>query len=698
MKKNKTKDTGYYGDIYAIILATLAVFLLLSLFTDYTGIVGHYTAYFLSWLLGWGRFLLPFLLLTIAGVILVRKDIYWNDIILGLTLIGVSLLAQSHVLVPINQMYSEDYLIRYGGFLGFLFSYPLVYLLKPVGATVILVGVLLIGFVLTVRRPLTDFVRLGKKRPAKSPLSPAEIPAPQREPEVTFVEETLPVSLDEKTVPINVPINKQLNQKKTESLRELVTVPLEIIKKEGAEKYLLCSSGKKRKSASEMKAVLEKTLKEFEVGAWIENVREGPTFTRFEIQLEPGVKVSKILRIEEDMALALASPDLRILAPIPGKSAIGIEVPNVYRSFVYLGDLVKTPEFQEAQSPLAVAIGQEITGAPVVIDLKGLPHLLIAGATGSGKSVCLNAIITSILLRARPDEVKFIMIDPKRIELNIYNDIPHLIVPVVVNPKQAAAALNWAVEEMERRFELLSETKTRHLDSYNREAQEELPYLVIVLDELADLMIIAAKEVEDAICRLAQMGRAVGIHLVVATQRPSSDIITGLIKANITSRIAFAVSSQVDSRVILDSPGAEKLVGKGDMLFLTPSWLKPHRLQGVYVSEGEIEKVVEYWKAIMKPQYDYKVTEVSRLKSFDLAGEDTLFDEAAELVIVTGKASVTYLQRKFKLGYARAARLMDLLEERGIVGPAQGSRPREVLLTLSDWEEIKHSQSKEESQ
>jgi len=693
VRKNKAQETAdFYSDVYAIILATLAIFLLLSLFTDYTGIVGHYVAFFSSWLLGWGRFLLPFLLLVFSGVLLIRKDIYWNDIALGLFLIGISLLAQSHILVPLNQMYLQKNLIKYGGFLGFLFSYPLVYLLKPVGATVILIGVFLIGLVLTIRRPLTDLVRLARKKPSRPPRAVEGLNSQSKQ-EETFIEETLPVILEEKTLPLE----KKIKETPVEQKKEEVVVPLEIIKKEGAEKYLLCSSGKKRKSASEMKAVLEKTLKEFEVGAWIENVIEGPTFTRFEIQLEPGVKVNKILRIEEDMALALASPDLRILAPIPGKSAIGIEVPNIYRSFVYLGDLVKTPDFQEAESPLAVAIGQEITGAPVVIDLKGLPHLLIAGATGSGKSVCLNAIITSILLRARPSEVKFIMIDPKRIELNLYNDIPHLIVPVVVNPKQAAAALAWAVEEMEKRFELLSETKTRHLDAYNREAEEKLPYLVVVLDELADLMLIAAKEVEDAICRLAQMGRAVGIHLVVATQRPSSDIITGLIKANITSRIAFAVSSQVDSRVILDSPGAEKLVGKGDMLFVTPAWLKPHRLQGVYVSEGEIEKIVEYWKALLEPQYDYKVVEVNRLKSFDSGEDDVLFNEAAEMVIVTGKASVTYLQRKFKLGYARAARLMDLLEERGVVGPAQGSKPREVLLTLSEWEEIKQSQSEEQT-
>ncbi len=692
IKKEKLNEVEYYADVYAIILATLAVFLIFSLFGNYTGIVGRYTAFFLSWLFGWGRFLLPFLLLAISGVLLLHRKIYWNDVLLGLSLIGISLLAQSHILVPLNKMYAPTYLTKYGGFLGFILSYPLVYLLKPIGATVILVGLFLIGIVLTVRKPIKEFIRLGRKKPDLKHQILTKNADLAGGTEATFMEETIPITTEEKTASLKT-LEKPFREEKTEPLSEAVLAPLEIIRKEGVEKYLLCSRGKRKKSATEMKAALEKTLRDFGVGASIENVVEGPTVTRFEIQLKPGVKVNRILNIEEDIALALASPDLRILAPIPGKSAVGIEVPNVYRSFVYLGDLVRTPNFQEASSPLAVAIGQEITGDPVVIDLKGLPHLLIAGATGSGKSVCLNAIITSILLRARPDQVKFIMIDPKRIELNLYNDIPHLIAPVVVNPKQAAAALAWAVEEMEKRFELLSETKTRHLDSYNKEAKEKLPYLVIVLDELADLMIIAAKEVEDAICRLAQMGRAVGIHLVVATQRPSSDIITGLIKANITSRIAFAVSSQVDSRVILDSPGAEKLVGKGDMLFVTPFWLKPRRLQGVYVSENEIEKVVEYWKALLEPQYDFKVVEVSRLKPITSGEEDTLFNEAAELVIITGKASVTYLQRKLKLGYARAARLMDLLEERGIVGPAQGSKPREVLLTLSEWEEIKQNQA-----
>ncbi|MCK4777889.1 MAG: DUF87 domain-containing protein, partial [Actinomycetia bacterium] len=350
----------------------------------------------------------------------------------------------------------------------------------------------------------------------------------------------------------------------------------------------------KKKTVKEMKQILEKTFREFKVAAKVIDIKEGPTVTRFEIQLEPGVKVNKILNIEDDISLAFASPDVRIISPIPGKAAVGIEVPNIYRELVTLGDILSNPLESKQITALTIAIGKDITGSPIFADLREMPHLLIAGATGSGKSICLNSILVSILFHAQPDEVKMILIDPKRIELNLFNDIPHLIIPVVTSPKKAASALNWAVNEMERRFDILSQIGARNLEAYNNKAVQKgldkIPFILIVIDELADLMMVAANEVENAICRLAQLARAVGIHLVVATQRPSSDIITGLIKSNITTRIAFAVSSQIDSRVILDTPGAEKLVSKGDMLFSTPSFSKPMRIQGSFVTENEIEK------------------------------------------------------------------------------------------------------------
>ncbi len=629
--------------------------------------------------------MLPFFLILISIALFRHAKIKWSVFLQGISLLSLALLALTHSFVPLPKMFVKESLSQYGGFLGGILAYPLVFLTGKVGALVISTGFLLAGLVLTLRKPLGEVFSLSGRgrREERKPL-----------------EVTRPLPREEKTKPV-VTLPEPPRKPKLEEAPEIEVAesptapvtPLSLVAKEGrVERFLARSSPRRKRSAREMKGVLEKTLEDFDLKAKVVNVIEGPTVTRFEVELERGVKVHRLLRLEEDIALALASPDVRILAPIPGKSAVGIEVPNLQRSFVYLGDIVSSLAFRKNKSPLAVGIGKDITGQPVVIDLAGLPHLLIAGATGSGKSVCLNSIITSILFRTDPSKVKMVLIDPKRIELNLFNDIPHLIVPVVTNPKQAAAALAWAVEEMEKRFEKLAQAKARNIEFYNEASKEKLPYLLIVIDELADLMMVSPKEVEDSICRLAQLGRAVGIHLVVATQRPSSDIITGLIKANITSRIAFAVSSQVDSRVILDQPGAEKLVGKGDMLFSTPLWMKPKRLQGAYVSEAEIERVTGFWKKQLSPSYDMQVINTKRLKSLAGDYDDELLDEAAELVIREGQASVTYLQRKLKIGYARAARLMDMLEEKGVVGPPCGSKPREVLVTYEDWRKYREGE------
>lgn len=431
---------------------------------------------------------------------------------------------------------------------------------------------------------------------------------------------------------------------------------------------------------------LEETLASFGVDAKVVSIVRGPTVTRFEVQPPPGIKVSRITGLADDIALSLAAADVRVEAPVPGKSVVGIEVPNKETSPVLLREIIESPEFQQVPSPLAMALGRDISGKPLVADLTKLLHLLIAGATGSGKSVCLNSIITSFLYKARPDEVKLMMIDPKRVELSVYDGIPHLIAPVVTDPRQAAGALKWAVKEMERRYELLSAAGVRNVDSYNRSkrkpegAEEYLPYLVVIIDELADLMLVAANDVEDSICRLAQMARAAGIYLIIATQRPSVDVITGLIKANVPSRLAFAVSSHVDSRTILDMGGAERLLGKGDMLFYPIGAPKPIRAQGAWVSEAEVEAVADAWRAQAEPQY---VEDVLAAPAADAAtddeADDELFDEAVRLVREMGQASVSMLQRRFRIGYARAARLIDMMEMRGIVGPYQGSKPREVI-------------------
>lgn len=697
---NKTKSREEAGefiqDIYAVVSFTTAIFLLLALFTDKTGLLGNYLALALAWLLGWGRYLLPFLLLVLAALLTSHIKREWETTLEGAVLVGLSILAFSHIMVPLEKMFEKEALFSHGGFFGFILAYPLVWLVKPVGAEVIISGLFLTGLVLTFRAPLREIVflllwlfkstapKLAKER------TPLALPFEEEETEPTQALEEL--SAEEETVKISLTFQPP----KLKEKEELVS-PLEVIRqKKKIDMFFRSSPPKKKKTAHEMKSALEKALHDFGLPARIVNSVKGPTVTRFEVQLERGVKVNRLLAIEEDIALALASPDVRILAPIPGKSAVGIEVPNLHRSFVYLGDIVKESEFQNFKSPLGVAIGKDITGESVIIDLRDLPHLLIAGATGSGKSVNLNSVIVSVLLRALPTEVKMIFVDPKRIELNIFEGLPHLVVPVVTNPKQAAAALAWTVGEMERRFDLLSQAKVRNITVFNSQTREPLPYLLIVIDELADLMMIAPREVEDSICRLAQLGRAVGIHLVVATQRPSADIITGLIKSNITSRIAFAVSSQVDSRVIIDTPGAEKLVGKGDMLFSTPRWLKPRRLQGAYITEAEIERIVNFWREQEQPAYDMEVLETKRLQTVLENYEDELLEQAAELVIKNKQASVSYLQRKLRLGYARAARLMDMLEEKGIVGPHQGSKPREVLLSWEEWETIKSWPKEEE--
>ncbi|BDG59437.1 DNA translocase FtsK [Caldinitratiruptor microaerophilus] len=458
--------------------------------------------------------------------------------------------------------------------------------------------------------------------------------------------------------------------------------------------------------------LLEETLASYGVPAKVVEVHPGPTITRFELTVEPGVRISKVASLADDLAYNLAARDIRIEAPIPGKRAIGIEVPNAEVVTVHLRDVLESPEFQQSASRLVVGFGKDIAGKPVVGDLERMPHLLIAGATGSGKSVCMNGIICSLLMRARPDEVKMLMIDPKRVELSVYDGIPHLVAPVCTDARKAAGYLKWAVKEMERRYDLLASSGTRNITGYNRWVREQrekgaaaggepppepLPYIVIFIDELSDLMMVAPVEVEDAIIRLAQMARACGIHLVVATQRPSVDVITGLIKANIPSRIAFAVSSQVDSRTILDQAGAERLLGKGDMLYHPQGVSRPIRAQGAYVSDREVEALVAYVKSQGQPVYQAEAMEVEGTGRARPAAEaerekesavEAIFPQAVRVVIEHGQASVSILQRRLRCNYTKAVRLIDMMEERGFIGPHQGPKPRDVLISMAQWEAL----------
>ena len=514
---------------------------------------------------------------------------------------------------------------------------------------------------------------------------------------------------------------KKEEEKKEEKVKEVLQLEHAVAVEDEHYEYPpieLLSKGSKKaikggaKALTDIATRLQKTLYSFGVQAKVENVSVGPAITRYELKPAEGVRVSKIANLADDIALNLAAETIRIEAPIPGKQAVGIEVPNTEKETVHFREVVESDEFQNSKSKLSVALGKDVAGNMEIADIAKMPHALIAGATGSGKSVCINTIITSIIYKAKPSEVKFVMVDPKVVELSVYNGIPHLLIPVVTDPKKAAGALAWAVQEMDNRYNLFAQKGVRDLKGYNALAEKEdgtgkLPQIVIIIDELADLMMVAAKEVEDSICRLAQKARAAGMHLIIATQRPSVDVITGIIKANIPSRIAFAVSSQVDSRTILDQIGAEKLLGKGDMLFYPSGAPKPVRVQGAFVSDEEVEKIVSFIKSNGEATYSEDILETienSNKTDKERADEATAGDDdtdpflmdAIDVVVETGQASTSFIQRRFKVGYARAGRIIDQMEERGIISGYQGSKPRQVLMSLEKLQELKMGTSSTE--
>ena len=506
---------------------------------------------------------------------------------------------------------------------------------------------------------------------------------------------------------------KQEEEKKEDKKKEVLQLEHAMVVEDEHYEYPpveLLSKGKAKtlkggaKALTDTATKLQKTLYSFGVSAKVENVSVGPAITRYELKPAEGVRVSKIANLADDIALNLAAETIRIEAPIPGKQAVGIEVPNKEKETVHLREVLESKEFQNNKSKLTIALGKDVAGNTQLADIAKMPHVLIAGSTGSGKSVCINTIITSIIYNAKPSEVKLVMVDPKVVELSVYNGIPHLLIPVVTDPKKAAGALAWAVQEMDDRYNKFASKGVRDLKGYNKAIEKEgdagaLPQIVIIVDELADLMMVAAKDVEEAICRLAQKARAAGMHLVIATQRPSVDVITGLIKANIPSRIAFAVSSQVDSRTILDTVGAEKLLGRGDMLFFPSGAPKPSRVQGAFVSDDEVEKIVDFVKSNGTATYSEDILESienNNKTDKELAQEQSADDDtdpflmdAIQTVVETGQASTSFIQRRFKVGYARAGRIIDQMEERGVISGYQGSKPREVLMTLEKLNELK---------
>jgi DNA segregation ATPase FtsK/SpoIIIE, S-DNA-T family len=605
------------------------------------------------------------------------------------------------------------------GVVGALASWPLGKLVSGIGVAIVWGGAVLLGLLIFTGTPLSAiWDRIAEA------FSRDEVGEDEDENEEE--EEALEEDEEEELVEPEVVHRSEdfslleLSEDRQEDELEPIEVPA-LVRPSGNGPYELPPlellrtsppSASSERDEEHQKAALERTFHTFGVPAHVVAAHRGPTVTLYEVEVEAGTKVNKVLSLADDIAYALATPDVRIIAPIPGRSAIGVEVPNKVRDFVMLGDILRSKTAVDDEHPLSVALGKDVHGRAQLVNLTQMPHVLIAGATGAGKSSLINSFIASILMRADPDEVKLVLVDPKRVELVHFSDLPHLLVPVIVHPKRAAEALAWVVREMEQRYELLAMVGVRDIDGYRAGIEEEtlrippgqedrvvdFPYLVVVIDELADLMMIAPRDVEDAICRIAQMARAVGIHLVVATQRPSVDVVTGLIKANIPSRIALMTSSQADSRVILDMNGAEKLVGHGDLLFAPSSASKPTRLQAAWVTEKEIEAVGDWVREQRSAEYAMSVEGLGRPpaegeSNGGLGGDDDLLEQAADLVIRSQLGSTSMLQRKLKVGFARAGRLMDLMEDRGIVGPSLGSKARDVLVTPEEWEESRSARA-----
>jgi S-DNA-T family DNA segregation ATPase FtsK/SpoIIIE len=705
-------------ELIGIVLFTAATLSFISLAGYNTGPVGRLTAKTLNYSFGIGSLVVPTAFLMISLRYLWKhNEIKYTVKFYGLIFIYIlSLAIYHHFKVPAGQEVMPENLVPGGGLVGGFTLFILRKFFGIDGTIIVLIASTLSAILLVTTWSIAKTMLFAKEKAADTLTSareaiactseiaenfmeaaarkchfydqerdrsfvtsydipmPPTVAAEQQEPEPSPQAQKEPRATSEQSAPVSSPLEKS---------GPVVPVAYKIPPLTLLKKYSKPNSARLNKEISDNARILEETLENFGVSARIINTSQGPTVTRYELEPAPGVKVSRIVNLSDDISLKLAAPGIRIEAPIPGKAAIGIEVPNKEVSMVPLRDVLDSNEFQTASSRLMVGLGKDIAGKPILADLSKMPHLLVAGATGSGKSVCINTIITSILCKATPEEIKLVLIDPKVVELSNYNGIPHLLTPVVTDAKKAASALRWAVQEMERRYNCFAATGVRDITRYNEVSGERLPLILIIIDELADLMMIAPVDVEDAICRLAQMARAAGLHLILATQRPSVDVITGTIKANVPSRISFAVSSQIDSRTILDMAGAEKLLGKGDMLFYPVGAAKPLRVQGAFIGDSEVEELVSYINKQAEPEYVEGVTncEEAAERQEDDKFEDELLEDAVRMVLETGQASVSMLQRKFRVGYTRAARLIDTMEEMKIVGPNIGSKAREILMT-----------------
>jgi S-DNA-T family DNA segregation ATPase FtsK/SpoIIIE len=724
VKKTKpsTEWPHWLREVIGLCIVVLAVFLFLALLKpNLTGLIGTGVRVTLRTLVGEAAFPVTFIMGLVGTLLMFRSWRFsYAMLLVGLASLWVSVMIE-FLRYDAPRKLSWPLAAEGGGWIGTLVQAVLLRAIGTAGMWIVLLGsgailalslseMSLLGWLRRLKRD-TETSLSSKKgplgalwhwlfytpaevtpvRPTKTDQKPPAAPQkPSPEPKPIAHDHEVPETPEQEPLPeIRIPTPTMLTHPQT----EYAFPPLELLDVTKAQ----VKTKEDQKRRDDMSKILEETLASFNVAAKVVHVTSGPAVTRFELEPGVGVKIIKITALAKDIALKLAVPDVRIEAPIPGKALVGIEVPNAITSMVGMRTIIEKTDFYKASSKLVCTLGLTITGEAVLMDLAKMPHVLIAGATGSGKSVCVNALIMSILMRATPQEVKFLMIDPKKVELSLYEGIPHLVAPVVTDPHKAAATLNkWALVEMERRYETFSKIGVKNIEGYNARIQsltdeereeggpivflQTLPYIVVIIDELADLMMVASQEVESTICRLAQMARATGIHLVVATQRPSVDVITGLIKANVPSRVSFFLQSQIDSRTILDMPGAEKLLGKGDMLYSPVGAFKPQRIQGVYVSEQEVKKVVSFLQAQAAPDYLSEVMDVEPLTPSDTPrddDEDPLFEEAKQLIMSTHQPSTSYLQRKLRIGYNRASRLMDELERLGLVDRRQQGRREE---------------------
>jgi len=703
-------------EIWAIIYMVLAILTIMSIQGAF-GFIGDALVGWLRPIFGWGIYMVPLLLVIVSLMMFFSKKIAFGAAkILGIILMAISILSILHLSVPEAEVFNYAADGKYGGYIGFMTNFLMIKLgIGSIAATIIFVATFLISIVLVFEVSLREIVRFmipqikiemvkDSKKKKDDDEDVGELEMDEDQPDIMIHKSTVikpdeviyeDADEDEKKKEHVIVINENRakkvaeelskNEQKTEQEEgfEWEFPSLDLLKKGDSnvsvDDSILMESADK----------IRKKLLQFGIEVTMHEVNVGPTVIQFTLKPHEGVKLSKITALKNDIALALAAERVRIEAPIPGKSLVGIEVPNSVRAIVHLKEIMESKEFMDAKSKLTLPLGRDVSGKAVVANLENMPHLLIAGATGSGKSVTMNSFLISLLYQNSPKDLKLIMIDPKRVELSYYNNIPHLLAPVIQDPEKAAISLRWVVSEMVRRYSELSTHKVRNVKEFNElDGISKMPKIIVIVDELADLMMAAGREVEASICRIAQMARAVGIHLIIATQRPSVDVITGLIKANIPTRISFAVASSIDSRTILDGVGAEDLLGRGDMLYMSSERNKPMRIQGIYTSTEEIERVTNRMKINVPPDYDDSITSSQTARqhfsgipdSKEGLDDDELYEAAFELVRDTKKASASLLQRHLKVGYARAARLIDLLEENGVVGPADGAKPRKIMI------------------